>query len=98
MPESCPLRPDESWNRGLVCSSGGAVPPTEHLQIRRGLQPIVGELLTQLSDLDLLRHVDIISVVTLFTARPAEKSSTFPTKASENLALQQSRQPSMCTV
>ncbi|MDK4723107.1 hypothetical protein PH552_27515 [Rhizobium sp. CNPSo 3968] len=64
MPETFPLRPDADWYSDLVDRFGDAVPPLERLQFRRGLQPIVYDLFTQLNDLRALPHVDIMSIET----------------------------------
>lgn len=58
-----PLRPDEYWYSEIVARYGEAVPDIDRLQIRRGLQSIVGDMYAQLYDFDLLRHVDIVSIV-----------------------------------
>ncbi|UWU23004.1 hypothetical protein N2601_08680 [Rhizobium sp. CB3060] len=64
MSESFPLRPDENWYRDLAHRFRDAVPSIERLQFRRGLQPIVYDLFTQLSDLGVLRSVDILGIKT----------------------------------
>jgi len=64
MSDSFPLRPDENWYRDLVDRFGAAVPAVEHLQFRRGLQPVVFDLFTQLADLGVLPHIDIMSIET----------------------------------
>jgi hypothetical protein len=64
MSDCFPLRPDDDWYAEMRSSYGSAVPDIERLQIRRGLQNAVAEMFAQLSDLDLLRHVDIRSIKT----------------------------------
>jgi len=64
MTDSFSLRPDAVWYDAMRDRYGAAVPEIESLQIRRGLQIHVGDMYAQLFDLDLLRHVDIVSVVT----------------------------------
>lgn len=64
MSDRFPLRPDASWHAEMRARHGDAVPAIEHFQIRRGLQKIVGDMYAQLHDLDLLRHVEIHSIVT----------------------------------
>jgi hypothetical protein len=64
MSESFPLSPDSDWYDALVARYGDAVPAIENLRIRSGLQVHVAHLFEQLKDLGLLRHVDILSVVT----------------------------------
>lgn len=59
-----PLRPDDIWYDAMRARYGDVVPDIERLQIRRGLQQHVGDMYAQLYDLDLLRHVDIMSIVT----------------------------------
>ncbi len=64
MSESFPLRPDADWYRDLVDRFGDAVPAIERLQFRRGLQSVVFDLFTQLSDLGVLPYVDIRGIET----------------------------------
>jgi len=64
MSDRFPLRPDAGWYNTMRTRYGDAVPAIEHLQIRRGLQSVIGDMYAQLHDLDLLRHVDIVSIVT----------------------------------
>lgn len=64
MSESFPLRPDLEWYDTMIARYGDAAPAIEHLQFRRGLQIHVETLYAQLHDLGLLRHVDIVSIVT----------------------------------
>lgn len=59
-----PLRPDDTWYSALRARYSSGVPDIEHLRIRRGLQNSVADMYAQLSDLDLLRHVDIRSIKT----------------------------------
>ena len=63
MPDAFPLRPHQTWYEAMRDRYGNAVPAIEHLQFRRGLQIEVGDMFAQLHDLDLLRHVDIVSIV-----------------------------------
>lgn len=64
MTDRFPLHPDAVWYEAMRERYGVAVPAIDHLQIRRGLQVVVGDMYAQLRDLDLLRHVDIKSIVT----------------------------------
>ena len=64
MSDQFPLRPDPDWYAALVARFGDAVPAVEHVRVRRGLQQIVSDMYAQLSDLDLLRHVDIYGIET----------------------------------
>ncbi len=64
MSDRFPLRPDADWYSAMRARYGKLVPDIVHLQIRRGLQDIVGDMYAQLHDLELLRHVDIVSIVT----------------------------------
>jgi hypothetical protein len=64
MSDRFPLRPDDIWYDAMRAIYGDAVPDVEHMQIRRGLQSVVGDMFAQLRDLDLVHHVDIRSVVT----------------------------------
>lgn len=62
--DSYPLRPDDACFEAMRARHGDAVPDLMHLRFRRGLQNAVAEMYAQLSDLDLLRHVDIRSITT----------------------------------
>lgn len=64
MTDRFPLRPDDIWYSAMRDRYGNAVPDVECMQIRRGLQIHVGDMYAQLYDLDLLRHVNILSIVT----------------------------------
>ncbi|WP_284776593.1 hypothetical protein [Agrobacterium sp. lyk4-40-TYG-31] len=64
MSNQFPLRPDDIWYSAMRDRYGETVPDIERLQIRRGLQRHVGDMYAQLHDLDLLCHVDIISITT----------------------------------
>lgn len=64
MTDLFPLRPDDIWYSAMRDRYGSAVPEIDHIQIRRGLQIHVGDMFAQLYDLDLLRHVNILSIVT----------------------------------
>lgn len=64
MTDSFPLRPDAVWYNAMRDRYGNTVPAIERMQLRRGLQIYVGDMYAQLYDLDLLRHVDIVSIVT----------------------------------
>lgn len=64
MSESFPLRPDSVWYELLVARYGDAVPPLEHLQVRRGLQGIVEDLFDKLADADRFRSCRIHGIVT----------------------------------
>lgn len=64
MSDRFPIRPDDIWYSSMRERYGNAVPGIDQLQIRRGLQIHVGDMYAQLYDLDLLRHVDILSIVT----------------------------------
>ena len=64
MTDRFPFRPDAVWYDAMRARYGDTVPDIERLRIRRGLQIHVGDMYAQLFDLDLLRHVDIISIVT----------------------------------
>lgn len=64
MSDRFPLRPDDIWYDALRDRYGDSVPEIDLLQIRRGLQTAVGDMYAQLYDRDLLRHVDIVSIVT----------------------------------
>lgn len=55
MSESFPLRPGGDWYDTMVARYGDAMPPLEHLQIRRGLQSIVEDLFEKLADADRFR-------------------------------------------
>lgn len=59
-----PLAPESAWHADIVSRFGDAVPPITRLRFRRGLQPAVFDMFTQLADLDRLRHVDILGIVT----------------------------------
>jgi hypothetical protein len=64
MSDRFPLRPDADWYDALVARYGAAVPAPEHMQFRRGLQAIVGDLFEKLQGLGLIDKVDICSIVT----------------------------------
>ena len=64
MPESFPLRPDAAWYDALRTRFGDAVPPLEHLQIRRGLQDIVYDLFEKLRDADRFHACRIHGITT----------------------------------
>lgn len=59
MPDTFPLRPDIDWYLSTADRYGDAVPPLEHLQIRRGLQVIVDDLF---HDLDLADQFHVCRV------------------------------------
>jgi hypothetical protein len=59
-----PLRPDDTWYAEMRSRYGDFVPDVERIQIRRGLQTAVADMYAQLSDLDLLRLVDIRNIKT----------------------------------
>ena len=65
MSDRFPLRPDAVWYDAMRDRYGDAVPAIDRLRIRRGLQSTAGDLYAQLRDLDLLRLVNIVSIVTL---------------------------------
>lgn len=64
MTDSFPLRPDAVWYDAMRDRYGNTVPDIEDLRIRRCLQIHVEAMYAQLYDLVLLRHVDIVSIVT----------------------------------
>ena len=64
MSETFSLRPDVDWYERLVSRYGDAVPPLEHLQIRRGLQTIVEDLFEKLDDADRFRACRIHGIET----------------------------------
>lgn len=65
MSESFPLHPDADWYDRLVARYGDAVPPIEHLQFRRGLQPIVEDLFEKLADADRFHACSVHGIETL---------------------------------
>lgn len=64
MTERYPLRPDAVWYDAMRDRYGAALPDIRRLEFRRGMQIHVGSLYAHLYELDLLRHVDILGIVT----------------------------------
>ncbi|AVA21958.1 hypothetical protein [Rhizobium sp. NXC24] len=67
MSEPFPLHPDRAWYDFMVARYGDAVPPFEHLQFRRGLHTIVGDLF---HDLDIADRFHAYSVHGINTLAP----------------------------
>lgn len=66
MPDTSPLRPDITWYHHFVARYGDAVPPIEHLQIRRGLQTIVDDLFHDLDIADRRRACRLHGITTRY--------------------------------
>lgn len=61
-----PLHADADWYAAMADRYGDAVPPLEHLQIRRGLQVIVDDLFHDLDIADRFRASRVYGVTTRY--------------------------------
>lgn len=66
MPDPSPLRPDNDWYHAMADRYGDAVPPLEHLRIRRGLQVIVDDLFHDLDIANRLRACRLHGITTRY--------------------------------
>jgi hypothetical protein len=64
MSDRFPLHPDVDWYEHLVARHSDAVPPLEHLQIRRGLQRVAEDLFHDLDIADRFHACRVLGIVT----------------------------------